>query len=59
MNTDGIFSSFLDFAEAVGGVCLSVLSKLLHILLALTVRPVLFVLNCIVSLVIRFGKYLS
>lgn len=59
MNTDGIFSSFLDFAEAVGGVCLSVLSKLLHILLALTVRPVLFVLKCIVSLIIRFGKYLS
>lgn len=59
MNTDGIFSSFLDFAETVGGVCLSVLSKLLHILLALTVRPVLFVLKCIVSLVIRFGKYLS
>lgn len=59
MNDNGLFASFLDGAESLGGICLTVLKRLLHILYTVTLHPILFLFSCLFSLLLRLGKHLS
>lgn len=54
-----IFSAFLDGTEKLGGICITVMTKLMHFIFSITVRPIIFLFSCIVSLILRFGRYLA
>lgn len=56
---NGMLSSFLDSAQALGSICLLVMKRLLGVLYTVTLRPIGFLFSCIFSLLLRFGKYVS